>query len=158
MFKPAVVSLFALSVSACGSTAEEMQQVAGELAGRASGMNTKMCRAELASNIKTIKEAEVIYDAENDAFVAVEQHPAASSGSTPQAWGSGNSGFNSLNWRPSGKVAGVYSVTTSPSSSANPGGDFRVVGKIDCDGDGVFATYTATKSLSVMMTTPNSVY
>ena len=158
MVKSSVLSIFVVTASACGFMPEEMQQAAGDLVGQATGMGKKACRAEVPANVKAIKEGEHIYDSENDGYLQVEQHPAAPSGNKPQSWGGGNSGFNNLNWHPGGNVAGVYSVTTSASSSANPGGDFEVVGKIDCDGDGVFSTYTATKSLNVKMTTPNSVY
>jgi hypothetical protein len=119
----------------------------------------KACRAEVPSNVKGIKVAQVIFNSEEDAYLAVSSHPSAyAPGKNAQNWGRGNTGFNNLNWMPDGKVRGVYNVSTTTPSSRSPGGDFEVVGRIDCDGDGVEATYTATKSLNVKNTTANDVY
>jgi hypothetical protein len=119
----------------------------------------KSCRAEVPSNVRTIKEAQAIYNAEQDAYLAVSVHPsAAAPGFKGQDWGRSSSGFNKLNWRPYGEVRGVYSVSTTVPSTAKPGGDFLVIGRSDCDGDGVEATYTATKSLNTTLTTHSDIY
>jgi type II secretory pathway pseudopilin PulG len=122
-------------------------------------MQYKAKRAEVPSNVKAIKEALLIYGAENDRFLAVRSHPSYSApGKSAQDWGTSSSGFNMLNWQPDGRVRGVYSVTTTPPSSSSPGGDFMVIGRCDVDGDGVEATFTATKSINTRMTTRNHTY
>jgi type II secretory pathway pseudopilin PulG len=122
-------------------------------------MQYKAKRAEVPSNVKAIKEALEIYNSEMDAYLAVRSHPSyRAPGKKAQAWGTSSTGFNSLNWHPDGPVRGVYSVTTTAPSSSSPGGDFEVIGRIDCDGDGVEAIYTATKSLNVKLTTRNDVF
>lgn len=119
----------------------------------------KECRAEVPSHVKAIKEAQQIYNAENDAYLTVSAHPSATPpGKVQQAWAGGNDGFNTLNWKPNGKVRGVYSVSTSAYSTVTPGGDFEVTGRIDCDGDGVEAIYTASKSINTTLKTPTDVY
>jgi len=122
-------------------------------------MQYKAKRAEIPSNVKAIKEAQEIYNSEEDGYLAVTSHPsAAAPGKKAQAWGKTSTGFNNLNWSPDGGVRGVYSVTTTAPSSAAPGGDFEVVGRCDVDGDGVEASYTATKSLNTKNTTANDVF
>ena len=146
-----------LGTSACGFLPDSVKEAAEGVAGSLGGH--KDCRAEVPMYLKSIKMAEEIYNSENDAYLQVTSHPSAvAPGKKAQQWGMGNSGFNNLNWHPDGNVKGVYSVSTTAVSSSTPGGDFQVTGRIDCDGDGVEATYTATKSLNVMMTTPNTVY
>jgi hypothetical protein len=123
-----------------------------EIMSMAGGAKHKECRAEVPSNVKAIKEAQIIYDSENDAFVNVTAHPSANPpGKVEQAWAGGNDGFNALGWMPDGKVRGVYSVSTTVR-------DFEVTGRSDCDGDGVEAIYTATKSINVTLKTPNDAY
>ena len=121
-------------------------------------MQYKAKRAEIPSNVKAIKEAEEIYNSENDGYLQVTAHPTTTPSKKAQPWGSGNSGFNNLNWHPDGNVRGVYSVTTTATSSTNPGGDFEVVGQADVDGDGTNSSYTATKSLNTKMTTANNIF
>jgi type IV pilus assembly protein PilA len=122
-------------------------------------MQYKAKRAEIPSNVKAIKEAQEIYNSEEDAYLTVTAHPTATPpGKKTQPWATGNAGFNNLNWKPDGGVRGIYSVTTTVPSSGNPGGDFLVVGACDVDGDGVAASYTATKSLNTKNTTANDVF
>lgn len=123
-------------------------------------MQYKAKRAEIPSNVKAIKEAQEIYNSEEDAYLAVTVHPSATPpGKKTQLWNiATTAGFDALNWSPDGGVRGVYSVTTTVPSSANPGGNFEVVGACDVDGDGVAASYTATKSLNTKNTTANDVF
>jgi hypothetical protein len=153
-------------------TFEALAQKAGADAsagGALSKSSLKACRAEVPSNVKAIKEAEMIYDAENDQFLVVASHPSATvPGKKAQKWTTTSHEFNALNWMPDGKVRGVYSVSTTPPLNYFPGtlftnsrsysSDFKVTGRIDCDGDGVVATYTATKSLNTKMTTASDIY
>jgi hypothetical protein len=119
----------------------------------------RACRAEVPSNVKAIKMAQLIFDAETNRFLTVSSHPSVRApGKNAQNWGRSSTGFNNLNWMPDGAVRGVYSASTTRATSRRPGGDFVVTGRIDCDGDGVEATYTATKSLNTMNTTRNDVY
>jgi len=122
-------------------------------------MQYKAKRAEVPSNVKAVKEAQEIYNSENDGYLAVASHPSANApGKKAQKWGTSNTGFNNLNWHPDGNVRGVYSVSTTAPTSAVPGGDFEVTGRCDVDGDGTESSYTATKSLNVKMTTANDVF
>ena len=117
------------------------------------------CRAEVPTNVKGIQHSEHMINAHTDQYLYVEQHPSARvPGKEAQSWAGGNDGFNTLNWMPDGKVRGVYGVSTTATSSTTPGGDFEVTGRIDCDGDGVEAIYTATKSINATLTTPADVY
>jgi type IV pilus assembly protein PilA len=123
-------------------------------------MQYKAKRAEIPSNVKAIKEAQEIYNAGEDAYIAVASHPTAiPPGKKAQTWGaSGVTDFDEINWRPDGEVRGVYGVTTTVPSAAVPGGDFEVTGSCDVDGDLVVATYTATKSLNTKHTTDNNIF
>jgi len=135
---------------------EELAKQAKSKPKKSSSTRLKACRAEAPSNVKAIKEAELIFEAEQDQFLAVSQNPPYPPGKKAVMWPS-STGFNQIHWMPDGKVRGQYGVTTTP-WSRNRGTDFVVTGKIDCDGDGNPAIYTATKSLNVMLTTPNDVY
>ena len=59
-------------------------------------------------------------------------------------------GFETLNWMPDGDVRGSYSVKTKEQSGMAM--DFTIIGVMDADGDGKFATYTATKSVNPVKT------
>jgi hypothetical protein len=142
-----------------GRTKSSPLQLRGSDGSSLSESRLKACRAEAPSNVKAIKDAELIIDAETDAFVSAKAHPSQMSPpKNAVSWNGGNAGFNNLYWKPSGDVRGVYSVSTTASSSRTPGGDFKITGRIDCDGDGVEATYTATKSINVTRTTPEDVF
>ena len=53
---------------------------------------------------------------------------------------------------PHGPVRGSYKVIVTSQT------DFRVVGISDVDGDGVYSSWTATKTLNVTMNTPGDIY
>ncbi|MDG1000848.1 MAG: prepilin-type cleavage/methylation domain-containing protein, partial [Pseudomonadales bacterium] len=58
-------------------------------------MQYKAKRAEIPSNVKAIKEAQEIYNSEEDAYLVVAAHPSStSSGKKAVAWASGNAAFN----------------------------------------------------------------
>ena len=98
-------------------------------------MQYRAKRAEIPSNVKAIKEVEMAYDAEYNAFVTATAHPTSTVGKSPVAWGNGNTDFQKLGWSPDGKVRGAYSVATTAASSSNPGGNFTVKGVCDDKGD-----------------------
>ena len=115
-------------------------------------------RAEVPSNVSAIKKMEEAYQAgeESGNYIAATAYPGSTPGTAQVAWvASSSGGFKTLGWSPNGSVRGVYSVTTSGSGST---ADFKVVGISDVDGDGVFATYIATKSTNATRTTPPDVY
>ncbi len=116
-------------------------------------MQYRAKRAEVPGNVDGIKTAEFGYDATFDRHMPAARYPAGQpSGVNPVAWGTGNEGFNALGWAPDGDVRGVYEVTT------NGSGDFTVRGMIDADGDGVYAVYTATKSINTVFLNNEDTY
>jgi len=118
-------------------------------------MNFKAMRAEVPSYVDGIKTAELAYDAAFDAFIEVpDPHPRDLGwlDSTPASWSSGTN-FDTLGWAPDGMVRGAYWVEL-----VDGGTDFIVYGVSDVDGDGLAATYTATKSTNAMLLTPIDIY
>ncbi len=115
-------------------------------------------RSECAANVMAIKTTEMAYDAEYNTFLTVSPHPRGLPGREPRPWGNGNTDFQKLGWHPDGSVRGTYSVATTVASSTVAGGDFTVKGRCDVDGDGVFAVYTATKSINTVFLNNNDTY
>ena len=102
-------------------------------------MQYKSKRAEVPMNLKAIKTMQEAYEADYDVYIPAAAYPLFPS-KEAQPWiVSESGGFQKLGWSPEGNVRGSYSVTTTAT-------DFRAVGVIDVDGDGVYATYVATKS------------
>jgi type IV pilus assembly protein PilA len=115
-------------------------------------MQYRAKRAEVPSNVKGIKTAQIAYDAAFDTYIQVSSYkPSSSVGKAQRTWVSGTD-FDTLGWMPDGKVRGAYKVTSSSRS------DFLVTGICDVDGDGVRASFTATKSINTTMTTGNNIY
>lgn len=99
--------------------------------------------AELISNVKAIKQAQIVYDSNNDKFVSAEQYPSEPNRKGTDWVVESSGGFATLGWAPDGKVRGAYSVELF----YHPyNGDFTVQGIGDIDGDGTMETYRATKS------------
>ena len=113
----------------------------------------KAMRGELPINIKKIKTAQLQYESIHDSFVSCDEYPSRSGGSSKRSWSPPEtSGFEILKWQPESDVRGSYSVTTTTN-------DFTIVGVIDVDGDGEYATYTATKSTNpISPTTDQDIY
>ena len=111
-------------------------------------MQRRAKRAEVPSNVAGIRHALLAYDAEFDVYIEAERHPLGEPGPESRDWGNGNPRFNQLGWAPDGNVRGQYWVTTTPAGKGSRGGDFTVWGRSDIDGDGIFATYTATRSIN----------
>ena len=102
-------------------------------------MQYKSKRSEVPMNLKGIKTAEISYESNFDVFVTASAYPSSPT-KTVNTWVKASSGgFATMGWAPDGDVRGSYSVATSTT-------DFTANGISDVDGDGVNATYTATKS------------
>ena len=100
----------------------------------------KNMRGEVPMNLKGIKTAQIAYEGSFDTFVTIAPYPRKSSGKKTKQWVRGASGgFMTVGWSPDGDVRGTYWVTTTTTN-------FTAWGIIDVDGDGKFATYTATIS------------
>ena len=111
------------------------------LEGQMKSMQHKAKRAEVPVNLKGIKTAELMYEADNDVYVSAAAYPANGNGESQQWEEAKSGGFSVLGWMPYGDVRGTYWVTTTATN-------FTAYGIIDVDGDGQFATYTATKSVN----------
>ena len=121
-------------------------------------MQNRAKRAELPANVDGIKTSEMGYEAAFDAYLACQVAPGVSPpGKSPAPW-LPNSTFETLGWSPDGEVRGVYEVLTTPASSGPRGGDFRVIGVADVDGDGVYSRYTATKEINSTQISLNDTY
>ena len=124
-------------------------------------MQYRAKRAEVPSNLQSIKTTELAYDAAHDMFV--EQGTPVPSDlvygpddKVARPWISGT-GFETMTWAPSGDMRGAYSVTTS-SAGGDGSADFVVTGSINVDGDSVPATYTCSKDVNVVLLLPNDTY
>ena len=96
---------------------------------------------EVLRNLKEIKTAEISYDSYNDVYLPAKPYPPKSSGEF-RKWNAKESGnFEAMGFNPYTKVQGTYWVDVDESTYS-----FTAYGIIDADGDGVFATYTATKT------------
>ena len=102
-------------------------------------MNQKAKRAEIPLNLKGIKMAQLAYQQEFDVYVSARPYPPYPSKTTQPWMRSASDGFAVMDWSPDGDVRGSYWVDVGPTN-------FTVTGICDVDGDGVFATYVATKS------------
>ena len=102
-------------------------------------MQYKSKRAEVPSNLKGIKTAQLAYEANFDTFVAASAYPGYPTKTTQRWVMSESGGFASMGWSPDGDVRGSYWVETTNYN-------FRAFGISDVDGDGSYATYVATKS------------
>ena len=99
----------------------------------------KAKRAEVPMNLKAIKTAQISYMQDYDVYVRCAAYPSVPS-KEPQKWDvSASGGFKTIDFQPSENVRGSYMVATTPTN-------FTAIGIIDVDGDGVYATYIATKS------------
>ena len=124
-------------------------------------MQYRAKRAEVPSNLQSMKTAELAYDAAHDMFV--EQGTPVPSDlvygaddKVPRPWITGT-GFETMTWSPDGDVRGAYSVTTSAAGS-DGSADFVVTGSINVDGDGTQARFTCSKETNAKMGTANDIY
>lgn len=116
-------------------------------------MQYRAKRAEVPANVQAIQTAEMAYDASFDEFISAPTAPAWDIGKHQSPWPRDAPGFSTLGWAPDGEVRGAYWVEV-----VDGGNDFIVYGVSDVDGDGIQATFTATKSINPTMITSNSIY
>ena len=108
-------------------------------------------RSELLFNTNAIKEAQHRYHARHNRYIACDPYPAFPQKGT-QDWNKHESGaFQAIDWSPDGAVRGSYHVSVSED-------DFTVMGISDIDGDGVYATFVATKSQQAEPITDTDIY
>ena len=111
-------------------------------------MQYKSKRAEIPTNLKAIKTAQIAYESNFDQFVAAGPYPTSPT-KTTQVWDKTAAGaFTTIGWAPDGEVRGSYQVTVTNT-------DFNAVGLSDVDGDSNIATYTCTKSTNPNAPTSN---
>jgi len=104
-------------------------------------MQNKAKRSELPMNLKSIQTIQQMYFSENKIYVPVKAYPQKTS-LEDQEWIITESG----GFEPMGTVRDSYWVEVSKD-------DFTAYGISDVDGDGVYATYTATKAQEATLTT-----
>jgi prepilin-type N-terminal cleavage/methylation domain-containing protein len=102
-------------------------------------MQFKAKRAELPSNVSGIWLAEFAYDAIEDEYLSMSPNPASTPGKELRDFDPSGTGWQTLGWRPDGKVRGSYSVDALTT-------EFTVFGIGDVDGDGNPCLYTASQS------------
>ena len=111
-------------------------------------------RQNVLIDIDSIKTAQIAYEAQGGAYTECQPYPPKPSGRSPQPWVSAESGgFATINYKADVDVFGSYSVTV-----AADGMDFTVTGVSDIDGDGVYATYTATSRSKAQLITGKDIY
>lgn len=117
-------------------------------------MQYRAKRAELPTNVDGIKTAEIAYDAGFDTYVLADVLPRANDAldKTAVLMDVAGTGYETIGWAPSGNARGNYAVALTGTTN------FTVTGNIDVDDDNSVATYTATKSISAIMTTAQNVY
>lgn len=122
----------------------------------------KTKRAELPTNLKAIKTAQVAFQAEEDRFATMAASPlagvaglTAAAGAQKQPWLDAGTGFTSIGWQPSGNVYGVYNGGIGPAVGATIATSTTGTGQCNVDGT-VGAAGTALFSYTVDITTPGN--
>lgn len=114
----------------------------------------KSKRALVPQNLRQIKTAQIAYDMDFDVFVEAAPYPSPEK-KRPTNWVVDESGgFKTIDFTPSNSdaVNATYWVDIGPTN-------FTATGIIDADGDGVYATYVATKTVNPNSpTTPSDIY
>jgi len=95
-------------------------------------------RTEIKVNTNGIRLSQQAYHQQYGAYVECAPYPRHPGKSTQQWEPQQSGGFQVIDWSPYGEVRGSYSVSLTED-------DFTVMGISDVDGDGVYATYIATK-------------
>ena len=114
----------------------------------------KSKRALIPQNLRQIKTAQFAYMQDYDVFVHADPYPSPEK-KRPTKWVVEESGgFAIIDFKPSNgdAVNATYWVDIGPTN-------FTATGIIDADGDGVYATYVATKTVNPNSpTTPSDIY
>lgn len=107
---------------------------------------------ELRTNIASIKKALFAYKKQHGEYISCDPYPPLPS-KYGQKWIAEKSGnFQKLRWQPEYDVRGSYAVKSD-------GNKFKIIGTIDVDGDGNFATFMATaRQNAETPITPQDVY
>ena len=114
-------------------------------------MELQAKRSELPTNVQGIKVAQLQYHEVYGSFITCSPYPASPS-TSPQRWERWSSGgFSTIGWSPKTEVRGSYSVSMSAT-------DFDAYGVSDLDGDGVYATYQATRFTDAGLKTEPGIY
>lgn len=109
-------------------------------------MQMKLKRAEVPVNLKIIKSMLEYHKESSGKYISIEAYPKTTS-TTPQDWiESESGGFEKISFVPMTYAYGSYWVEAAED-------DFAVYGISDIDGDGVYATYKATKSMNPTLLT-----
>jgi len=123
-------------------------------------MQYRAKRAEVPPNLAGIKTAELAYEAAQDTFVSATATPRANNATDKQeaSWPAAGSasGFDTISWKPDGKVRGAYSVVITSSTSSQA--DFTVSGVTDVDGDTQRTNFTCSKNTNTTMNSGNDTY
>jgi hypothetical protein len=118
---------------------EEAQKIIASVRNQ---IKMKEMHREVIDTLNMIKKAEMSYSMQYDEYVVAEKYPPKSSDNKSRDWVEEESGgFQTLGIAIEAPILGTYWVDVDQYS-------FTATGIIDVDGDGVFATYTATKSES----------
>ena len=114
-------------------------------------MQYRAKRAELLPNVDGIKATLTAHLATFDSFEdQLTYHPTETPGKEMMEWTT-CSAFDDLGWRPDGNIRGAYKMQAE-------GLNFRVSGISDVDGDGVRATFTATREMNAFRVTHDMIY
>ena len=115
-------------------------------------MQLRAKRAEVPANVDGIKTAEMAYDAAFDTLVAVAVTGSSTLGKQQELWPTPAPGFDTIGWRPDGKVRGQYEV------ALNGLNDFTITGTCDVDDDGSNSEWTSTAAINATMISDADLY
>jgi type II secretory pathway pseudopilin PulG len=116
-------------------------------------MQSKSKLSELPVSMAGIRAAQIMYFETVGLYVPSDPCPSGPPQQGLRDWPDDCSGFEAISWSADSQVRGVYWTEVAPDGS-----DFTVYGISDIDGDGVFATYTATKDARPAAVTEEGVY
>jgi len=108
-------------------------------------MQLKAKRAELPTNVESIKLAEVGFETAHEYYLNATAHPRETPDKNAVAWTTDNEGFEGIGWRADSDVRGVYEVVDASNT------EFTVQGVADCDGDGLIVMYTANQTTAATL-------
>lgn len=122
-------------------------------------MQLRAKRAEMPTNLDSVRTVEKAYEHEWDAFTAAGPNPSTVPAKRQANFGASfgdGSDWDLLGWIADGKVRAQYLVNVSTGTSASQ--DYSAQSYADIDGDGTQRIYVADKSTKPVMYSPNSYY